>query len=479
MSILSQLKKELKQRFDFAYQGARWRYEKRALAHFLQSCPLKWQPKFSIVIPTYNIPILYLQECVESIQNQSYTNWEICFCDDADPLSECTNYLRQLSQKFPNQIKLQIHEKNQGICAATKTALTLVTGDYVLFVDADDRLHSKALQCLAHAIDDSTVDFLYTNHDYMTDWGLRVHPVIKPGWSPELLMHVNYINHLTCIKKSLIDRHGHLYFQEYSTGAQDWDLCLQMIHHAEKIRHVPLILYHWRARPGSMADQPAAKPWAVQNQLEVRRVFAKTLGPHLEFNTQTWSYQTSSSTEIRYFSFNKLSNVQSLLNEIKKNTEVQNGNCIYIFHSDQNSALELKDLTTYAQLTHVGCVWPFSDSGRTAYTLHEGDQLVPILGHRSSFSSYTGNVLTGPLNGLAIEKIKLNNILQWMDTHLTSPEWTSILSSKDPNVLGAVFGLVAQMLNFRNMSCVNVRYSQELSPVDLAPSLLPGVDCYV
>src|SRR5262249_19306297 len=78
-------------------------------------------------------------------------------------------------------------------------------------------------------------------------------PRFKPDWSPDTFYSVNYTNHLSVYRTSLVKEVGG--FRIGYEGSQDYDLALRVIEatSAEKIRHIPHILYHWRAIPGSVA----------------------------------------------------------------------------------------------------------------------------------------------------------------------------------------------------------------------------------
>lgn len=90
--------------------------------------------KFSIIIPVYNVE-KYLNECVESVLNQTYKNIEIILVDDGSTDSSpkiCDKYAEK-----DNRIKV-IHKENGGLSSARNAGIMAMTGDYVLFLDSDD-----------------------------------------------------------------------------------------------------------------------------------------------------------------------------------------------------------------------------------------------------------------------------------------------------------------------------------------------------
>ena len=90
--------------------------------------------KVSIIVPLYKAE-LYVQECFESIKSQTYKNVEVIFVDDGSP-DKCGHIIDKLSVEYDNLIV--IHQVNSGASAARNSGVKVATGDYLLFVDADD-----------------------------------------------------------------------------------------------------------------------------------------------------------------------------------------------------------------------------------------------------------------------------------------------------------------------------------------------------
>lgn len=114
------------------------------------------KPLISVIIPIYNSQD-FLSECVSSILNQSYTNLEILLVDDGstdDSLKICNEY-----KKKDNRI-IVIHQENGGVAVARNTGLKRAKGEYISWVDSDDKigkdyiekLYSKLIQHKADAV---------------------------------------------------------------------------------------------------------------------------------------------------------------------------------------------------------------------------------------------------------------------------------------------------------------------------------------
>lgn len=92
-------------------------------------------PEVSIIMPTYNCG-RYIQEAIDSVRNQSFSNWELIVIDDCS-LDDTASIMRKYQEKDP-RIYYECFSKNQGPAAARTRALQLAAGRYVAFLDSDD-----------------------------------------------------------------------------------------------------------------------------------------------------------------------------------------------------------------------------------------------------------------------------------------------------------------------------------------------------
>ena len=104
--------------------------------------------KISIIVPIYNVE-KYLDECLNSIVNQSYTNLEIVLVDDGSP-DNCPKMCDEWAKK-DNRI-IVIHKENGGLSDARNAGLNAITGDYFVFVDSDDFVHKDYIKILTGEI---------------------------------------------------------------------------------------------------------------------------------------------------------------------------------------------------------------------------------------------------------------------------------------------------------------------------------------
>lgn len=221
--------------------------------------PIK--PKFSIIMPVYNVEARWLEKAIQSVRNQIYTNWELCIADDASTQPHVKPLLTHYS-KLDSRIKVVFRSENGNIVAASNSALELATGDYIALLDNDDELANNALFENALLINQHPdADFIYSDEDKIDTQGRRCDPFFKPDWSPDYFHACMYTCHLGVYRTSLIRAIGG--FRPGYDGSQDYDLVLRVVEKTKNIYHITKILYHWRIIPTSVtAGGEQAKPWA-------------------------------------------------------------------------------------------------------------------------------------------------------------------------------------------------------------------------
>ena len=219
----------------------------------------RFAPKISIVVPMYNTDEKFFKELIDSLEKQTYSNWELCLADGSETLN------KKLKQYYENnpKIKYKFLNNNNGISENTNSAIDMAIGNYIGFVDHDDLLSPDALFEVVKVINEnSNVDFIYTDEDKIDENYERFEPYFKPDYSPETLECNNYITHFVVVKKELIDKVGKL--NSKFNGAQDFDFVLRATKASQKVVHISKILYHWRVHKSSTANVADSKPYAYE-----------------------------------------------------------------------------------------------------------------------------------------------------------------------------------------------------------------------
>ena len=220
-------------------------------------------PKFSIIVPLYHTPLDFLDDMIQSVQKQTYENWELCLANGSPEDEELDAQVRKYMSKEP-RIKYRKLEKNLGIAGNTNEALALATGSYTALLDHDDFLSPNALFEFVKAINENgDADCIYSDEDKVDQEGkLHYFPHFKSDYNPDLLHTNNYICHFFAVKTSIIKKVGG--FRPNFDGAQDFDLVLRCIDESKSVVHVPKILYSWRCHKGSTSANTDSKSYAFE-----------------------------------------------------------------------------------------------------------------------------------------------------------------------------------------------------------------------
>ena len=129
----------------------------------------------SIIIPVYKVEE-YLDRCVESVVNQTYTNLEIILVDDGSP-DRCPQMCDDWAKK-DDRIRV-VHQQNKGLSGARNTGIREAKGEYVYFLDSDDEITHDCIETLLKPLEIHCFDFV------MGDYELRGIPTCFPKQSVE------------------------------------------------------------------------------------------------------------------------------------------------------------------------------------------------------------------------------------------------------------------------------------------------------
>lgn len=227
-------------------------------------------PQISVVIPVYN-SAKYLRECLDSICNQGFANWEIVAVDDGS-VDESPAILDEFAAA-DNRVRV-IHKKNGGVSAARNDGLAAAVGDYVLFVDSDDWLEENALQQYADALADD-VDVVITDHwtwaengsekrftffakDFVADEKTQIQDlqrtVLYRGYSPYPSSSCGYMFSALwskLIRRKLLVENG-IQFSSTLKLYEDGLVALQVFQFAKKVCYKSVPTYHYRILNNSL-----------------------------------------------------------------------------------------------------------------------------------------------------------------------------------------------------------------------------------
>ena len=125
--------------------------------------------KVSIIVPVYNVES-YLEECLDSLVNQTFTDMEIIIIDDGS-----TDRSLEIMKTYASKDKRIVlsTQSNNGVSAARNKGLTLATGVYVLFVDSDDKIELDSVEKLYQQIIKTGSDIIIGSAMYLYPGGSK------------------------------------------------------------------------------------------------------------------------------------------------------------------------------------------------------------------------------------------------------------------------------------------------------------------
>ncbi|RJQ28237.1 MAG: glycosyltransferase family 2 protein [Peptococcaceae bacterium] len=210
------------------------------------------RPLISIVMVVGDPLELRLKAAVESVCRQVYPYWDLCL-GVVSAAPEIKAVLAEYCRR-DGRIKATWPAEGESVPAVLNAALELAAGEFVGILDQGDELSPTALLAVAKLVNSKPeTDFIYTDEDQIGPDRKRERPFFKPGWSPDLLMSMNYIGRFIVFRRSLLEKAGG--FRWDFTGDWYYDLILRLTESAGGIAHIPEVLCHCRrGRESGLAD---------------------------------------------------------------------------------------------------------------------------------------------------------------------------------------------------------------------------------
>lgn len=226
--------------------------------------PIK--PLISIIIVVLNPNKLYLKESIESVFNQVYLNWELCIVYSDSTRLHLQGIIEEFSER-ESRIKFIFKPQTENSADISNFALSLVAGDFVIFLEQNDLLTPDALYEIALLLNHyPDADMIYSDEDKIDDLGYLLSPYFKPDWCPDSFLSTMYTNRLAAYRRSLMEDIGG--FRSGYEGAQDYDLVLRFTEKTQRIFHIPKILYHGRINLHITTSEVSTKLQAIESSVK-------------------------------------------------------------------------------------------------------------------------------------------------------------------------------------------------------------------
>lgn len=232
------------------------------------------KPKISIIVPVYNTE-LYLRECIESILRQSFMNFEVLLVDDGSTDASgsiCEDYAAK-----DTRIRV-FHQTNQGVTAARKLGLEYARGEFICFVDSDDKITSNALEILFSnmrdgvdiVICDSERSGYATGNEFLNQ--LLKNEILISLWGK-------------LYRKELLISSGALDIRREINIGEDYLANIKMALLVSRIVYVPTVTYLYQYNPDSAVQ---TRKWSLAYEEMFRIEVEKVLGNRLSEFEESW-----------------------------------------------------------------------------------------------------------------------------------------------------------------------------------------------
>jgi len=206
--------------------------------------------KFDIILPTYNGE-RYINESIESVLKQTYTNWHLFIVDDAS-MDSTPNILEQFQQNYPNKISVIFLQDNRRTTGARMEAIKNAKGDILAFIDQDDLWHKNKLE-LQHLEFQKGFDVVHTGFEFINEKGgiilsqksdqenFKRKQIFKESTSSSSIKKHLCLNNYIQFTSSAITRKAFEEVGGFDTslfGGEDWEFWLRVVMNDKKIKYI-------------------------------------------------------------------------------------------------------------------------------------------------------------------------------------------------------------------------------------------------
>lgn len=274
-------------------------------------------PYFSLILPIYNVE-KYIHRCIDSIQKQSFDDYEVILVDDGSKDS-CPDICERYSDEQGYKI---IHKQNGGLSSARNAGLEVAAGKYVFWIDSDDWIEESALLCLHNAICDKNVDIVKFNY-YRQPQNSKVCAQIETGLyekakiESEMIPFVlektgeaNFSAWSHVYKKDFLVNNNLHFVSEREIGSEDYLFNLQAYLCADTILSIEDCIYNYDMREGSLTQRYRKN--LIEQYHNLHKYFKQTLSEQNVYERYQSSYA---------YSYVDKALVVCIQNECKKTSE--------------------------------------------------------------------------------------------------------------------------------------------------------------
>ena len=247
-------------------------------------------PLFSVIVPCYNQAI-YLEECLQSVLDQTYQNWECIIVNDGSP-----DNTEEIAVQYCDKDKRfkYLKKQNGGLSSARNVGINISSGIYILPLDADDKIsNGYCTEALAVLENNPSVKIVYAEANFFGEqtgrWSLGPY-----SWPNILLYNMIYCS--AFFRKSDFEAYGG-YDETLLVGMEDWDLWLGILSKGGEVFKLPDVHFFYRKKVDSMSTYLSANK---AGQVNTRyKIFLKNHTLYLkEYGDPIFAYLDKRNLEI-------------------------------------------------------------------------------------------------------------------------------------------------------------------------------------
>lgn len=263
--------------------------------------------KISVIVPIYNVEN-YLKECLESIINQSFIDFEIICVNDGS--SDNSYDIIKEFEKKDSRIKI-INQENKGLSGARNSGLDICQGEYIYFIDSDDYLELTALEELYDIANENKLDlilFKSINFDDVTGKKFTEEQFelsfLKKNFNKKIFSYKDILDFIFQInvpvwtkffKRDLIED---IRFEE-GLIFEDNLFFMEFIFNANKIYFYDKYLYNRRIRPNSILTSDNSKN--KMDVIEIYKLITNNIKEHNYYDLLINKFFVQKTNDINYW----------------------------------------------------------------------------------------------------------------------------------------------------------------------------------
>ena len=262
-------------------------------------------PTFSIILPVYNVE-KYIVKCLKSIENQTYSNFEVILVDDGSTDNSVEKIMQFANQDARFNV---VSQQNLGAGVARNNALKQAKGQYIVFVDPDDWIETQALEKLLGAFSSANAEVIEFNYNECNDLSgeIKLHDnalLMKKRFSRDL-SYSKYYNLSVIKEKCFWGVDIHIWTRAYSAEflhrinakfsalrlAEDHIFLYMVLLNADKIYYINDCLYNYRCRFGSLVNETSNNNFCAFKAAAILKEYLKSQNLYDEFKNVFREYQ--------------------------------------------------------------------------------------------------------------------------------------------------------------------------------------------